>query len=86
MMEKCKYALKREFYYRMTRIFGWSKNVLIHQIENQKYQLPFLLCNVNILSMFQDYRTEFFKHTKNLRVMNTKLPLVRGLLLPKLIF
>lgn len=36
--------------------------------------------------MFQDYITEFFKHTKNLRIVNTKLLLVRGLLLPKLIF
>ena len=30
IMEKCKDAFKREFYYRMTRIFGWSENVLIH--------------------------------------------------------
>ena len=30
--------LKREFYVRMTRIFGWVKNVLIHQIEDQTYE------------------------------------------------
>ena len=29
--------LEREFYIRMTRKFGWSKNVLMHQIENQSY-------------------------------------------------
>ena len=35
IMERCKDTLEREFYLRMTRKYGWSKNVLIHQIENQ---------------------------------------------------
>jgi len=34
VMARCKNSLEREFYIRMTRKFGWSKNVLIHQIEN----------------------------------------------------
>ena len=34
VMARCKDDLEREFYIRMTRKFGWSKNVLIHQIEN----------------------------------------------------
>jgi predicted nuclease of restriction endonuclease-like (RecB) superfamily len=38
ILEKCKDALEREFYLRMTRRFGWTKNVLIHQIENQAYE------------------------------------------------
>lgn len=38
IMEKCKDDLEREFYLRMTRKFGWTKNVLIHQIENQTYK------------------------------------------------
>jgi predicted nuclease of restriction endonuclease-like (RecB) superfamily len=38
IMEKCKNKLEREFYIRMTRKFGWSKNVLIHQIENKTYE------------------------------------------------
>ncbi len=38
IMSKCKGPLEREFYIRMTRKFGWSKNVLIHQIENQSYE------------------------------------------------
>jgi len=38
IMEKCKDDLEREFYLRMTRKFGWTKNVLIHQIENQTYE------------------------------------------------
>ena len=38
IMEKCKGDLSREFYLRMTKKFGWTKNVLIHQIENQSYE------------------------------------------------
>jgi len=35
ILEKCKDDLQREFYIRMTRKFGWTNNVLVHQIENQ---------------------------------------------------
>lgn len=42
IMEKCKDDLSREFYIRMTRKYGWTKNVLIHQIENQSYEKTFL--------------------------------------------
>jgi predicted nuclease of restriction endonuclease-like (RecB) superfamily len=38
IMARCKDPLEREFYIRMARKFGWSKNVLIHQIENQSYE------------------------------------------------
>ena len=38
IMEKCKGDLPREFYLRMSKKFGWTKNVLIHQIENQSYE------------------------------------------------
>lgn len=38
VLQRCKDPLEREFYIRMTRKFGWSKNVLIHQIENQSYE------------------------------------------------
>ena len=38
VMSRIKDLLEREFYIRMTRKFGWSKNVLIHQIENQSYE------------------------------------------------
>ena len=38
IMEKCDDNLQREYYLRMTRKFGWTKNVLIHQIENQTYE------------------------------------------------
>ena len=42
IMSRCKDPLEREFYIRMTRKFGWSKNVLIHQIENQSYEKSML--------------------------------------------
>lgn len=42
IMEKCKDDLEREFYIRMTRKFGWTKNVLINQIENQSYEKTLL--------------------------------------------
>jgi predicted nuclease of restriction endonuclease-like (RecB) superfamily len=42
IMARCNDPLKREFYIRMTRKFGWSKNALIHQIENQSYEKTLL--------------------------------------------
>jgi len=37
ILGKCKDPLEREFYIRMTKKFGWTKNILVHQIENQSY-------------------------------------------------
>ncbi|MBC2698864.1 MAG: DUF1016 domain-containing protein [ANME-2 cluster archaeon] len=42
ILTKCKDYLEREFYIRMTRKFGWTKNVLIHKIENQTYEKTLL--------------------------------------------
>ncbi len=42
IVERCKANLEREFYLRMTRKFGWSKNVLAHQIDNQSYEKSLL--------------------------------------------
>ncbi|MBI1883216.1 MAG: DUF1016 domain-containing protein [Chlamydiae bacterium] len=42
IVESCNDDLEREFYIRMTRKFGWTKNVLIHQIENQTYEKTLL--------------------------------------------
>ncbi len=46
IMEKCKDNAEREFYIKMTKKFGWSKNVLLHQIENNSYQ-KYLLNQTN---------------------------------------
>ncbi len=37
ILQRCREPLEREFYLCMTKKFGWTKNVLIHQIENQSY-------------------------------------------------
>ncbi|MFZ2358079.1 MAG: PDDEXK nuclease domain-containing protein [Anaerolineae bacterium] len=42
ILARCKDPLEREFYLRMTRKFGWSRNVLVHQIENQSYEKTLL--------------------------------------------
>jgi predicted nuclease of restriction endonuclease-like (RecB) superfamily len=38
VLEKCKENAEREFYVKMTKRYGWTKNVLIHQIENDSYR------------------------------------------------
>jgi predicted nuclease of restriction endonuclease-like (RecB) superfamily len=38
IMAKCKNPLEREFYIRMTHRSGWTKNILIHQIENHAFE------------------------------------------------
>lgn len=38
ILGSCKGSLEREFYIRMTKKHGWSKNVLIHQVEGKAYE------------------------------------------------
>jgi len=38
IMEKCKDPIEREFYIKMTRRFGWTKDVLINNIENKAFE------------------------------------------------
>lgn len=42
ILERCSDPIEREFYLRMTRKFGWSKNVLTHQIATQSYEKSLL--------------------------------------------
>ncbi|WP_214041272.1 YhcG family protein [Methanoculleus sp.] len=42
ILQRCSDPLEREFYLRMSRKFGWSRSVLIHQIENQSYEKTLL--------------------------------------------
>ena len=46
IMSRCKDDQQKEFYLRMTKKFGWTKEVLIHQIENQSYE-KYLLNQTN---------------------------------------
>lgn len=42
IMSRCKEPLEREFYLKMTRKFGWTKAVLIHQVDSQSYEKTLL--------------------------------------------
>ena len=42
IFERCQDDMEREFYIRMSRRMGWSKNVLIHQIDNKTYEKTML--------------------------------------------
>ena len=42
IIEKCKDPNERLFYIHQTKRFGWTKNVLIHQIESQRYEKTIL--------------------------------------------
>jgi len=58
IFEKCKDALEREYYIKMTKQFGWTKAVLIHQIENKNYE-KFLLNQTNFdKTIAADYRDQ----------------------------
>jgi predicted nuclease of restriction endonuclease-like (RecB) superfamily len=37
-VEKCKDPLEREFYLKMTKRYGWTKDVLINNIENRAFE------------------------------------------------
>lgn len=46
IMERCKDMLEKEFYIKMTRKFGWTKDVLTNQIEDESYE-KYLLNQTN---------------------------------------
>ncbi len=66
VMEKCKDDLEREFYIKMTKKYGWSKSVLIHQVEGKSYE-RFLLNQTN----FDESLAEKYKHQAKLAVKDS---------------
>lgn len=46
ILGKCKNSQERQFYILATKKFGWTKNILIHQIENQSFE-KYLLNQTN---------------------------------------
>lgn len=66
VMEKCKDDLEREFYIKMTKKYGWTKNVLLHQIEGGGYQ-RFLLNQTN----FDQALEEQYRHQAKLAVKDS---------------
>jgi predicted nuclease of restriction endonuclease-like (RecB) superfamily len=63
ILDKCKDDLEREFYIKMVRKFGWTKSVLIHQIEGKSYE-RWLLNQTN----FDKTLVEKYKHQAKLAV------------------
>jgi len=66
ILEKCKDDLEREFYIQMTRKYGWSKSILIHQLESQAYE-RFLLNQTN----FDKTLEEKYRHQASLAVKDS---------------
>lgn len=66
IMEKCKDDQEREFYIKMTKKYGWTKNVLIHQVEGKSYE-RFLLSQTN----FDTSLEEKYKHQGKLAVKDS---------------
>ena len=66
IFEKCKDDLQKEFYIRMTKKFGWTKSVLIHQIESEAYE-RYLLNQTN----FDKALEEKYRHQANLAVKDS---------------
>jgi predicted nuclease of restriction endonuclease-like (RecB) superfamily len=63
ILTKCKDSLEREFYMLHVRKFGWTKDVLIHQIENKTYE-KYLMNQTN----FDQTLPEKYKHQAKLAV------------------
>ncbi len=88
IMGQCKDDLQREFYIRMTRRMGWSKNVLIHQIENRTYEktlmnqtnfskvLPEKIRNQAKLAVKDEYNFDFLELGEEHREMEVERALI----------
>ena len=57
ILTKCKELLEREFYFLHAKKFGWTKDILIHQIENKTYE-KYLLNQTN----FDQTLPDEYKH------------------------
>jgi len=68
IMNRCKDNLERQFYIQATKKFGWTKNVLIHQIEGKSYE-KYLLNQTN----FEQTLPEKIKHQAILAVKDEYL-------------
>lgn len=66
ILEKCQEDQEREFYIKMTKKYGWTKSVLIHQIEGKSYE-RFLLNQTN----FDKTLEKKYKHQAKLAVKDS---------------
>ena len=96
IFEKCKDANERLFYICQTKNYGWTKNVLIHQIENQGFEktvisqqnfdqtLPKHLQDQAILAVKDDYTFGFLdvsEHYSEYKLEQTILNNIRHFLI-----
>lgn len=90
LIEKCKDFIEREFYIRMVKKYGWTKSVLIHQIENKAYE-KFLLNQTNFdksleeklkyqakLAVKDIYNFEFIELAEEYRERDLELGLLKN--------
>jgi len=63
ILKKCKNNQERQFYILSTKKFGWTKNVLMHQIENNTFQ-KYLLNQTN----FKETLPENLKNQAHLAI------------------
>ncbi|HCS19402.1 MAG TPA: DUF1016 domain-containing protein [Bacteroidetes bacterium] len=91
ILSKCKNDQEREFYMRMTKKYGWSKNVLIHQVEAKSFE-KFLLGQTNfdkvvpekyrhqaILAVKDEYTFDFLDLTEEHNERELELALMKNI-------
>jgi predicted nuclease of restriction endonuclease-like (RecB) superfamily len=91
IIDKCKDALEREYYIKMTKQFGWTKAVLIHQIENKNYE-KFLMNQTNFdktisadyrdqakLAIKDEYSFDFLEMSEDYRERELELGLLKNI-------
>lgn len=91
IMSKCKDDLEREFYIRMTRKYGWTKNILTNQIEGNSYALfltnqtnfeqtlPEKYKNQAILAIKDEYNFDFLELADNHSEHELEIALVNNI-------
>ena len=55
ILNRCKDNLERQFYTQATKKFGWTKNVLIHQIEGKSYEKYLLSRTICVAAVGKTY-------------------------------
>lgn len=91
IMEKCKDDLERQFYIHMTKKFGWTKDVLIHQVENKSHAkyllnqtnfdqaLPEKYQHQGILAIKDEYQFSFLELSNEHAEHELELAIVRNI-------
>lgn len=91
ILNKCKDSLERQFYILSTKKFGWTKNVLIHQIENKTYEkyllnqtnfdntLPETIKNQAVLAVKDEYIFDFLELSDKHSERELELALIQNI-------